>query len=91
MTTATANPVVQAATDLMSVLWAAELRGLPLPFVARAYDTGDELVVLQVHTADEVTAWADAMEVDVVRTGGNHVARGELLDVRVTVSAWVSA
>lgn len=86
-TTTATSPVVQAATDMMSVLWAAELRGLPLPFAARAYDyrSGPEL---QFHTRDEVVTWAEAMDLDV--DDDRMTATGQLLDITVTVCAYVA-
>lgn len=81
------HPVVTAATGLMSVLWFAELRSLPMPFATRAYEA-DSRIELQFHTSDEVIAWAEAMNVDVDET---VVASGVLLDVPITVCAWLPA
>ena len=82
------HPVVTAATGLMSVLWFAELRSLPMPFATRAYEV-DSRIELQFHTVAEVEAWAEAMDVDLDQD--RTTATGVLLDTPLTVCAWVPA
>jgi hypothetical protein len=94
-TTAPTHPVVQAATNLMAVLWAAELRDLPMPFATRAYErTGPGQIVLQFRTRAEVVTWFHALDGDVgviVEKRLTTEATGELLDIPVTVVASVTS
>lgn len=80
------HPVVTAGTHLMYALWAAECRDLPMPFTARIRDY-DRQPELQFHTLAEVVVWAEAMGVEV----DNGIATGVLLDVPLTVCAYVSS
>ena len=85
---ATSEPViVTAATGLLGTLWAADLRGLPTPFSVRVWESGR--IELQFKTRDEVVTWAEAMDVDLDSEVPNLRASGELLDVPITVCAWV--
>ena len=84
-----APPIVTAATGLLQTLWTAQLRGLPIPFACRVHDY-DAAVELQFHTGDEVVTWAEALDVDLDSGLPNIHATGVLLDVEVTVCAYVT-
>jgi hypothetical protein len=91
-TTAPTHPVVTAATNLMAVLWAAELRDLPMPFATRAYErTGPGQIVLQFRTRAEVVTWLAAIEGVIVEKRLTTEATGELLDIPVTVCCSVTS
>lgn len=66
-----AHPVVTAATGLFMVMQAAELRRLPMPFSAKAFDY-QASVELQFHTRAEVVTWAAALEAAEVVDGRYH-------------------
>jgi hypothetical protein len=88
----TTPPVIQAATNLMAVLWAAELRDLPMPFATRAYErTGPGQIVLQFRTRAEVVRWLVAIEGVIVEKRLTTEATGELLDIPVTVVSAVQS
>lgn len=85
---ATAEPkIITAATGLLQALWTADLRGLPIPFSSRAWESGR--ISLLMRTRDEVVRWAEALGVDLDSDGAHVSASGELLDVPVVVSAYV--
>ena len=85
--TTTAEPViVTAATGLLGTLWVAELRGLPIPFSSRVWESGR--IELQVRTRDQVVTWAEQLGVDLDSDAPNVRASGELLDVLETVCAY---
>lgn len=89
------HPALVSARNLHLILELAQLRGLPMPFVAKAYEFPTRPVTLQVRDANEVAAWAEAMEVEVVMTtvGGftTYEARGEMLEVAIEVASSVVA
>jgi len=81
------HPVVTAGTHLMYALWAAECRGLPMPFSFRGFARRTSL---QFHLRADVEAWAAAMDTEVFDEGGYVTATGVLLDVPLTVCAYVA-
>jgi hypothetical protein len=72
--------ILKNGRALWLILEAAELRGLPMPFVARFYGV-DDRVTLQFWTYDEVVTWAEVLGAEV----NNSSAVGEWLEVRVEV------
>ena len=78
--------ILKNGRALWLILEAAELRGLPLPFAIRAYGV-DDGVTLQFFTYDEVVAWAEVLDADIVSEPGYAGAAGEWLEVRVQVCA----
>lgn len=87
-------PTLKAARGLWLILEAAELRGLPMPFSARATDHSP--VELQFHTRAEVYTWAAALDVaevvDDSHTEGVNdttTAAAEWFDVPLTLVASV--
>lgn len=90
------HPVLHAARSLHMVIEWAQLRGLPMPFVGRAYGLEPGVPIeLQFDSRDQVVTWAEALDVDVIdgeysyQRGVNDTAQalGELFDQPVQVLA----
>lgn len=79
-------PITEKAREAWYILEAADLRGLPTPFVVKAYE---HRVELGVRTVDEFNTWAEALAADVKTSdvGGltQQTVEGTLLDLPVTV------
>lgn len=73
------HPILHSARGLHMVIEWAQLRGLPMPFVGRAYGLACRLPLeLQFDTRDQVVTWAEALEVDV--TDGEYTYRDRVHD-----------
>jgi len=85
------SPITAKACEAWWILEAADLRGLPAPFVAKAYA---DRVELQVRPED-FERWAEALDgvplTSHILGGVERKIVGELLDHAVTVSAWEPA
>lgn len=85
--TTAAHPVVTAATGLFMVLQAAELRRLPMPFTAKAYDYLAS-IELQFHTSAEVHTWAIALDAAEVHDDSFLVSADGVNDVTTASVSW---
>lgn len=82
----TTSSITLKARDAYFACEAADLRGLPAPFVVKAYE---HRIELGVRTVDEFNTWAEALDADVQTSdrGGLDLrtVEGTLLDVPVLV------